>query len=71
MKPKGKRMLAWLLTTTVIFSANSFTVLAGEMDFTDVQEVSVEDQIQTETNELEDTALDEVQFEDEFQSEET
>ena len=71
MKPKGKRMLAWLLTTTVIFSANSFTVLAGEMDFTDVQEVSVEDQIQTETNELEDTAVDEVQFEDEFQSEET
>lgn len=32
MRPKGKRMLAWLLATTVTLSGNSFTVLADELD---------------------------------------
>ncbi|MBU5480817.1 hypothetical protein [Blautia sp. MSJ-19] len=37
MKPKGKQMMAWLLTAAVTFSGNSFTVLADEVDFSDIQ----------------------------------
>lgn len=43
MRPKGKRMQAWLLSTTVTLSGNSFTVLADKLDFTDVQEVHEEE----------------------------
>ena len=32
MKPRGRQMMAWLLTAAVALSGNSFTVLADEMD---------------------------------------
>ena len=40
MKPKGRQMMAWLLTAAVTLSGNSFTVLADEMDVQVQQETS-------------------------------
>ena len=40
MKPKGRQMMAWLLTATVTLSGNSFTVLADEMEVQVQQETS-------------------------------
>lgn len=68
MKPKEKRMLAWLLAATVTLSGNPFTVLAEEMDFADVQEISAEEEIQPEQDNSVETEL---QVQDNFQSEET
>lgn len=42
MRPKGRQMMAWLLTAAVTLSGNSFTVLADEMDFSDVQMMTEE-----------------------------
>lgn len=40
MKPKGRQMMAWLLTAAVTLSGNSLTVLADEMDVQVQQETS-------------------------------
>ena len=40
MKPRGRQMMAWLLTAAVTLSGNSFTVLADEMDVQVQQEIS-------------------------------
>ena len=69
MRPKGKRMLAWLLATTVTLSGNSFTVLADELDFTDVQEVHEEETTEEQAAQDE-NATAEIQIQDDFQSEE-
>ena len=69
MRPKGKRMLAWLLATTVTLSGNSFTVLADELDFTDVQEVHEEETMEEQAAQDE-NATAEIQIQDDFQSEE-
>ena len=45
MRPKGKRMLAWLLTAAVTLSGNSFTVLADEMDVQVQQETSENEEV--------------------------
>lgn len=69
MRPKGKRMLAWLLATTVTLSGNSFTVLADKLDFTDVQEVHEEETTEEQAAQDE-NATAEIQIQDDFQSEE-
>lgn len=69
MRPKGKRMLAWLLATTVTLSGNSFTVLADELDFTDAQEVHEEETTEEQAAQDE-NATAEIQIQDDFQSEE-
>lgn len=69
MRPKGKRMLAWLLATTVTLSGNSFTVLADELDFIDVQEVHEEETTEEQAAQDE-NATAEIQIQDDFQSEE-
>lgn len=69
MRPKGKRMLAWLLATTVTLSGNSFTVLADKLDFTDVQEVHEEETTEEQAAQGE-NATAEIQIQDDFQSEE-
>ena len=40
MKPKGRQMMAWLLTAAVTLSGNSFTVFADEMDVQVQQETT-------------------------------
>lgn len=40
MKPKGRQMMAWLLTAAVTLSGNSFMVLADEMDVQVQQETT-------------------------------
>lgn len=40
MKPRGRQMMAWLLTAAVTLSGNSFTVLADEMDVQVQQETT-------------------------------
>ena len=69
MRPKGKRMLAWLLATTVTLSGNSFTVLADELDFTDAQEVHEEETTEEQAAQDE-NATAEIQIQNDFQSEE-
>lgn len=40
MKPKGRQMMAWLLTAALTLNGHSFTVLADEMDVQVQQETS-------------------------------
>lgn len=54
MRPKGRQMMAWLLTAAVTLSGNSFTVLADEVDFSDVQVMTEE----TDTAEAQNTQDD-------------
>ena len=37
MHHRGRKLMAWLLTASVVLSGNSVTALAGELDFSDVQ----------------------------------
>ena len=45
MKPRGRQMMAWLLTAAVTLSGNSFTVLADEMDVQVQQETSENEEV--------------------------
>ena len=45
MKPKGRQMMAWLLTAAVTLSGNSFTVLADEMDVQVQQETTGNEEV--------------------------
>ena len=45
MKPRGRQMMAWLLTAAVTLSGNSFTVLADEMEVQVQQEISENEEV--------------------------
>lgn len=76
MKPKGRQMMAWLLTAAVTLSGNSFTVLADEMDVQVQQETTGNEEVfavdttentQDEVVDVEDSA--EISFDEEMQDE--
>ena len=71
MKPRGRQMMAWLLTAAVILSGNSFTVLADEMDVQVQQETTGNEEVfavdMTENTQDEDSA--EISFDEEMQDE--
>ena len=77
MKPKGRQMMAWLLTATVTLSGNSFTVLADEMDVQVQQETSENEEeifAAEEAGTVQDEAVDteeseEISFDEEVQDE--
>ena len=76
MKPKGRQMMAWLLTAAVTLSGNSFTVLADEMDVQVQQETSENEEIfaTEEAEPVQDEAVDtedsaEISFDEETQDE--
>lgn len=73
MKPKGRQMMAWLLTAAVTLSGNSFTVLADEMDVQVQQETTGNEEVfavdttentQDEVVDVEDSA--EISFDEEM-----
>lgn len=76
MKPRGRQMMAWLLTAAVTLSGNSFTVLADEMDVQVQQETTGNEEVfavdttentQDEVVDVEDSA--EISFDEEMQDE--
>ena len=76
MKPRGRQMMAWLLTVAVTLSGNSFTVLADEMDVQVQQETTGNEEVfavdatentQDEVVDVEDSA--EISFDEEMQDE--
>lgn len=77
MKPKGRQMMAWLLTVAVTLSGNSFTVLADEMDVQVQQETSENEEeifAAEEAETVQDEAVDteeseEISFDEEVQDE--
>ena len=60
MKPRGRRMMAWLLTAAVTLSGNSFTVLADEMDVQVQQEAQGNEEVfaAEEAETVQDEAVD-------------
>ena len=77
MKPKGRQMMAWLLTAALTLSGNSFTVLADEMDVQVQQETSENEEeifAVEEAGTVQDEAVDteeseEISFDEEVQDE--
>lgn len=60
MKPRGRQMMAWLLTAAVTLSGNSFTVLADEMDVQVQQEAQGNEEVfaAEEAETVQDEAVD-------------
>ena len=75
MKPRGRQMMAWLLTAAVTLSGNSFTVLADEMDVqvqqetTGNEEVFAVDTTENTQDEVVDEDSAEISFDEEMQDE--
>ena len=76
MKPRGRQMMAWLLTAAVTLSGNSFTVLADEMDVQVQQETTGNEEVfaAEDAEIVQDEAVDteesaEISFDEETQDE--